>query len=100
MPEGFPERDLVQFVAFMVVLGTLVIQGFTLGPLVRLLHLPYDGEVEREVALARRRALDAAIATLEGNGSVYAQSLRVEYQAIRDLTEEPEGGWRARIDRT
>ena len=90
LPEGFPERDLVQFVAFMVVLGTLVIQGFTLGPLVRLLHLPVDGEVEREVALARRRALDAAIATLEGNGSAYAQSLRVEYQAIRDLTEQPE----------
>jgi Na+/H+ antiporter len=92
LPEGFPERDLVQFIAFIVVLGTLVIQGFTLGPLVRLLHLPRDGEVEREVALARRRALDAAIATLEGNGSIYAQSLRVEYQAIRDLTEDPAAG--------
>lgn len=92
LPEGFPERDLVQFVAFMVVLGTLVIQGFTLGPLVRLLRLPYDGEVEREVALARRRALDAAIATLEGNGSVYAKSLRIEYRAIRDLTDRPEAG--------
>src|SRR5262245_13767626 len=30
---AFPQRDLIVFVAFCVVLGTLVIQGFTLRPL-------------------------------------------------------------------
>jgi CPA1 family monovalent cation:H+ antiporter len=90
LPDGFPERDLIQFTAFVVVLGTLVIQGFTLGPFVRLLHLPDDGEVEREVALARRRALEAAIATLADDSSLYAKSLRIEYQAMLDLAGHPE----------
>ena len=90
LPDGFPERDLIQFTAFVVVLGTLVIQGFTLGPFVRLLRLPDDGEVEHEVALARRRALEAAIATLADDSSLYAKSLRIEYQAMLDLVGHPE----------
>jgi Na+/H+ antiporter len=85
LPEGFPQRELIQFVAFIVVLGTLVIQGFTLGPVVRLLHLPDDGRFHHEVALARRTSLEAALGTLEGDDSVYAQSLRVEYQAVLEM---------------
>jgi Na+/H+ antiporter len=79
LPIGFPERDLIQFVAFVVVLGTLVIQGFTLGPLVKWLQLPEDRQLDREVALARQRALEAAIGTLERNETPYAASLRLEY---------------------
>ena len=33
LPIGFPQRDLIQVVAFAVVLGTLLIQGLTLRPL-------------------------------------------------------------------
>src|SRR5208337_1026846 len=66
LPSDFPERNLVQFVSFVVVFGTLVIQGFTLGPLVRWLQVPEDRRLDREIALARRRALEAAIGTLDG----------------------------------
>ncbi len=92
LPIGFPERDLIQFVAFVVVLGTLVIQGFTLGPLVKWLQLPEDRQLDREIALARQRALEAAIGTLEGNETPYAASLRLEYQAILDLGEARDTG--------
>ena len=54
---AFPFRDLIVFTAFAVVLGTLVIQGLTLGPLLRAFALRDDRPVEREVAAARDRAL-------------------------------------------
>jgi monovalent cation/hydrogen antiporter len=92
LPNGFPERDLIQFTAFIVVLGTLVIQGFTLGPLVKWLRLPQDRQLDHEIALARQRALEAGIATLEGNASQHAAALRLEYQAILDLGEASETG--------
>jgi CPA1 family monovalent cation:H+ antiporter len=85
LPVGFPERDLIQFVAFVVVLGTLVLQGFTLGPLVRWLQLPDDRRLDREIALARRRGLEAALCSLDGNTSEYADALRLEYQAVLNL---------------
>lgn len=64
--QDFPYRDLIVVTAFGVVLGTLVLQGLTLRPLMLRLRLEDDGSVEREVRLARvetlRAALDAAAA--------------------------------------
>ena len=42
LPAAFPYRDFIQLTAFVVVLGTLVLQGLTLRPLLRLLRLPSD----------------------------------------------------------
>src|SRR5881396_2556822 len=53
LPLGFPSRDLIVLVAFSVVLGTLVIQGLTLKPLLRALALRDGGPVEEEVRIAR-----------------------------------------------
>ncbi len=94
LPAGFPERDLIQFVAFAVVVGTLILQGFTLRPLVKLLNLPDDHQLEKEVNLAREAALKAAIGALDGDRSEFAQALRIEYQAVLDLGDrrETEGG--------
>ena len=92
LPRDFPERDLIQFVAFIVVLGTLVIQGFTLGPLVKWLQLPEDRQLDGEIALARRRALEAAIGTIKGNASPQADAIRLEYRAILDLDEASNTG--------
>ena len=39
LPSGFPYRDLIVLTAFSVVLGTLVIQGLTLKPLLHALDL-------------------------------------------------------------
>ncbi len=53
LPEDFPRRDLVVLSALAVVLGTLVIQGITLGPLIRLLDFPQDAGLEQEKARVR-----------------------------------------------
>jgi CPA1 family monovalent cation:H+ antiporter len=57
----FPYRDLILFTAFGVVLGTLVLQGLTLRPLLAWLRLEDDRSVEREVRLARVEILRAAL---------------------------------------
>ncbi|HST63155.1 MAG TPA: cation:proton antiporter, partial [Longimicrobium sp.] len=61
----FPYRDLIIVTAFGVVLGTLVLQGLTLRPLLLRLRLEDDGSVEREVRLARVETLRAALAAAE-----------------------------------
>ncbi len=61
----FPERDLIIFLAFFVILVTLVGQGLTLGPLIRRLGVVDDGEEEREEIAARVRVAEAALARLE-----------------------------------
>ena len=62
---AFPERSLVVFLAFSVVLSTLVIQGLTLPAVVRVLKLERDDLDEREDAKARIHAVDAGLARLE-----------------------------------
>jgi NhaP-type Na+/H+ or K+/H+ antiporter len=61
----FPDRDLVVFLTFAVILGTLVIQGLTLPGLIRWLDLEDDGLAEKEDAKARIHAAEAALARLE-----------------------------------
>jgi monovalent cation/hydrogen antiporter len=75
----FPFRDLIVLTAFAVVLGTLVLQGLTLGPLLRRFDVQEDDPVEREVGLARGRALRAALATFDGMGSDAARLVRHEF---------------------
>jgi monovalent cation/hydrogen antiporter len=83
LPAGFPQRGLVLFVSFGVVLGTLVIQGLTLRPLMRWLGLEQDDEVEREVRLARQETTRAAAAAMDGQGeqSEIARLLRKIYES-------------------
>jgi CPA1 family monovalent cation:H+ antiporter len=61
----FPDRDLVIFLTFSVILATLVLQGLSLGPLIRLLHLKEDGSREKEHAQAHLEAARAALARLD-----------------------------------
>ena len=63
--DPFPNRDLVIFLSFCVILTTLVGQGLTLGPLIRWLGVADDGSVQREVELARRETALAAIAMID-----------------------------------
>lgn len=76
LPEGFPSRDLIVLTAFLVVLGTLVIQGFTLKPLLRALNLRDGDPVAREEAAGRQRMLEAAFATLPAQGSAVVDLVR------------------------
>ena len=55
----------MQLTAFLVVLGTLVLQGMTLRPLIVGLRLPYDGTVDDERQVAHRVALQEGLAALD-----------------------------------
>jgi Na+/H+ antiporter len=62
----FPERNLIIFLTFSVILGTLLLQGFTLPPLIQALGLDDVDEVlELEELSARQRAAEAALGRLE-----------------------------------
>jgi Na+/H+ antiporter len=63
--EPFPERELIIFLTFAVILGTLVGQGLTMPMLIRLLRIEEDGEEAREEAKARIAAAEAALGRLE-----------------------------------
>jgi monovalent cation/hydrogen antiporter len=81
LPAGFPFRDLIVLTAFSVVLGTLVIQGLTLKPLLRALDLHDDDPVGRELNVARARALRAGLAILDRDQSPSAEAVRQEFVA-------------------
>ena len=56
----FPDRDLIVFLTYVVILATLVLQGLTLAPLIRWTGLEEDGADGREELVARLRAAQAA----------------------------------------
>jgi Na+/H+ antiporter len=97
LPTGFPDRQLIVFLTFAVIVATLVVQGLTLPTLIRLLGISDDGTAEREDAKARIKAAEAALARLEelvADGSVRpdtAQRLRGVFGFRRDR-------FRARFD--
>jgi monovalent cation/hydrogen antiporter len=82
LPLGFPYRDLILLTAFAVVLGSLVIQGLTLRPLIAALRLKDENPVTAEVARARAVAYRAALDEIDGDPSEAAEILRLEYRAL------------------
>jgi CPA1 family monovalent cation:H+ antiporter len=67
MTDGQPlaQRNLIIFLAYSVILVTLVLQGLTLPWLVRALGLQNSEEEDPEEATARRQMLEAALRYLE-----------------------------------
>ncbi|MEX2136641.1 MAG: Na+/H+ antiporter [Chloroflexota bacterium] len=61
----FPERDLVIFLTFSVILATLVGQGLTLPLLIRWLGVGDDGSAAHEELHAREAAVQAALSRLD-----------------------------------
>lgn len=90
LPAGFPGRDPIVLAAFAVVLGTLVLQGMTLKPLLQALRLDPDRTVDREVAQARVAIMEAALNVLSGKTSNAAAAVREQYTAQRAVAENPE----------
>ena len=76
LPNSFPGRDLIVFLAFCAIFATLVLQGTTLGWVIRRLGLGEDEQsgVEPEAAQARAElaaaSLDAVTAHLDEHGGV------------------------------
>lgn len=81
LPATFPFGDLIVTTAFSVVLGTLIVQGLTLKPLLQWLNLRDDDPVGRERQAARARALQAGLAVLASVGSHVADAVRKEFAA-------------------
>jgi CPA1 family monovalent cation:H+ antiporter len=61
----FPFRAEIILITFSVILATLVLQGLSLGPLIRVLKLKEDGSLEREEMQAREHAATAALVRLD-----------------------------------
>ena len=61
----FPFRAEIILITFTVILATLVLQGLSLGPLIRALNLKEDGSLEREEMQAREHAATAALVRLD-----------------------------------
>jgi Na+/H+ antiporter len=92
LPGDFPHRDLVVLTAFCVVLGTLVIQGLTLRPLLAWFSLGDDDPVGIEIGRARAAAYRAARDSLADETSPHAEALRREFDAgIREAEDHEEG---------
>jgi CPA1 family monovalent cation:H+ antiporter len=64
----FPDRGLIVFLAFGVILVTLVGQSLTLAPLIRRLGVHDDGIEEREERVARQRVAEAGIGRIDDLG--------------------------------
>jgi len=65
--QPFPQRYLIVFLTFSVILVTLVLQGLTLPPLIRALGLCGTGaDLDAEEDEARRVITSTALAYLEG----------------------------------
>jgi monovalent cation/hydrogen antiporter len=86
----FPDRHLLLFCAYVVVLVTLVGQGLTFAPLLRALRLQADaGDEVRTRAEARLAAVEAALRRLdemvadEGLPADAARRMRTLYEARR-----------------
>ncbi len=93
----FPARDLIIFLAFCVILWTLVVQGLTLPALVRRLGIEEDDSEEREEVNARRAAAAAALERLEElAGEDWTQDDTV--QRVRGLYEYRRRRFEARAD--
>jgi CPA1 family monovalent cation:H+ antiporter len=98
LPDGsgtapaFPYRDLIVLTAFSVVLGTLIIQGLTLRPLVMMLGLDDDGPVESEIRTGRKEMFRAALESLGEHDTEVAAALRREYSELLERVDGVSAG--------
>lgn len=86
--EAFPHRNLILFITFVVILVTLVLQGLSLKPLIRILDIPVaDKEVEKKQALDLRvRLAESVLAYLDANYTEETQQNEA-YKRVRDRYE-------------
>jgi hypothetical protein len=88
---AFGQRNLIVFLTFCVILGTLVFQGLTLPAVIRALGVEADDGAAREEAKARIHAAQAALARLDE--LIEADSVRA------DTAERLRGAYQFRRDR-
>jgi Na+/H+ antiporter len=91
LPTNLPDRDVIVFITFVVILATLVGQVPTLPLLIRVLGVEDDGTSEREEAKARIKAAQAALQRIE--------EIAEEGWAYEDSLDRARGQYRFRTNR-
>lgn len=87
LPDEFPGRNVIVLSAFMVVLGTLIVQGFTIRPLIALLRIAPDISLEEDVAATRKAMLQAAVDELKSETAPEILAVRLEYLAELEASQ-------------
>lgn len=91
IPYALAGRDLVMLLSTAVIVLTLVVQGFTLAPLVRRSGIALDpGDVQQEYDSARARLAEAALAHLD--------ELAESETAPQFVVEQLRQVWQDRLD--
>lgn len=88
LPGNFPGRDIILLCALAVVLGTLVLQGLTLGRLIAWLKFEPDVSMEHDLSEARLELIETAMRELEKSKGEAAETLRRIYGEDRDLAAQ------------
>ena len=85
LPDGssFPERDLILALSTFLVIGSILLQGLTLRPLVEWAALADPRELEEEEQQARQAVREAAQAPAEKNASSF-DAARQELVHLRE----------------
>jgi Na+/H+ antiporter len=94
LPADFPGRNPIVLAAFTVVLGTLVLQGATLKPLMTLLRIGGDDGFVGELSHARKRMLHAGIEAVGKEDEAVAELLGAKLRASAEIArdgEDPQG---------
>jgi Na+/H+ antiporter len=83
--QAFPHRNLILFITFVVILITLVVQGLSLKPLIRILKIKGD-ETKSEELQALELRLQLARVTLAHMDGQYAKEIEANetYKRVRD----------------
>ncbi len=87
LPQHFPQRDLIVLSALAVVLGTLVLQGLTLAPLIRVLRFARDESFDHELIAGRIALIDAGMASVDNERGDAAEALRETLKADREAID-------------
>jgi CPA1 family monovalent cation:H+ antiporter len=97
LPSDFPFRNLILFIVFLVILGTLVVQGLSLPWLVRKLKLSGQGPSSSQQELdARLALLAAANLYLDKRQSQGVDANEIEY--LRSHFRSQADSWLIRLD--
>ena len=91
---AFPERDLIVFLTFAIIVVTLVGGGLVLPYAIRALRLPPERDERDELRLAMHAVADAALAAIDdaarenGLDEESTTLLRRRYEGMRDRYED------------
>jgi Na+/H+ antiporter len=109
LPLTFPDRDLIIYLAFCVIVATLVGQGLSLPAITRRLGVVAASVADREEVVARQAGVQAALERLDGLAEEFPDhlplmdQLRSKYtheadHVLADAEESPDEAEQERLD--